>query len=273
MAIKTLINGIETTQLSCDDRGLHYGDGLFETILIQNGQLELWDSHIERMAKGCDVLGIRPPDWQQLAQEAEQLSCKQSIAVLKIIVTRGQGGRGYRCIAQDQAPEPTRILQLHLYPDYPKSNWQQGINLTLCKTKMGCQTQLAGIKHLNRLENILARNEWQDETIAEGIMTDHNGYWIEGTMSNVFVVKAGALYTPDLSRCGVAGVMRQHVIDQAAELGVTCKIQNISPQFAEDADEIFITNSLIRLWPVKNFAGKSYLNWPISTQLMQSLLS
>ena len=273
MATKTLVNGIETSLLSCNDRGLHYGDGLFETILVQEGSPMLWDEHISRMAQGCKQLGMYPPPWKTLEHEANQLCLGSSKAVLKILLTRGVSGRGYRFHSQHEAPKLTRILQLYGYPDYPIINWSQGINLVLCKTKVGCHPQLAGIKHLNRLENILARNEWNDESIAEGVMTDHAGNWIEGTMSNVFIVSDGKLYTPDLSHCGIKGIMRQHIIQLAEEIDIPCQIQTVSTQFALNADEIFVTNSLIGLWPVKNFEGKFYTNWPISTQLRQSLLS
>jgi 4-amino-4-deoxychorismate lyase len=272
MTIKSVINGIDTNSLPVSDRGLHYGDGLFETMLILNGRPQLWDAHVRRLLDGCQRLAIRPPDVQTLHSEALQLSRGQNKAVLKLIITRGSGGRGYRPLKPDQAPEPTRILQLHPYPDYPPHYWQDGIHLRRCQTPVSGHPMLAGIKHLNRIENVLARSEWDDESIAEGIMTDQSGRWIEGIMSNMFLVRDGTLYTPDLSRCGVAGIMRQTVLGKAAELNIVTHIQPIDPEFAARADELFVTNSLIGIWPVQNFEGKIYGSGPITTQLRQSLL-
>ena len=150
MAIKTLINGVESTMLNVDDRGLHYGDGLFETILISNQQPQLWEEHFARLLLGCEKLAIAKPCAETLREECLNLCNGQEKAVLKILITRGSGGRGYRPLPLEQAPEPTRILQLHPYPNYPVENWQNGIQLRMCQTSIYEHPQLAGIKHINR---------------------------------------------------------------------------------------------------------------------------
>lgn len=268
-AIKTFINGIETTHLSCEDRGFHYGDGLFETLRIIEGEPKDWSLHFARLRKGCERLHLAVPDEQHLHEEALAICQEQELAVLKIILTRGKSGRGYR----SEPGQGTRVVQLHAFPNYPVDYWVRGINIRICDTPVSINPKLAGIKHLNRLENVLARNEWQDENIVEGIMTDGQGRWVEGTMTNLFLVKDKVLYTPELSQAGVEGVMRQRVIRRAIDFGITTRIQGINHDFAFDADELFVTNSLIGIWPVKNLEGQSFPVGTITTQLAKSLLS
>jgi len=263
-----LINGVVTDQLAASDRGLQYGDGLFETIAVINGQPQLWEAHIARLTLGCEALKLPLPDSALLLNEAQQLCGDGSPAVLKIIITRGSGGRGYRF------PEPVdarRILSIHPWPDFPRSHYQQGITMTLCNTRLGSNPVLAGIKHLNRLEQVLARNEWQDDDIHEGVMLDVDGSVIEGTMSNLFIVEGSTLITPDLSQCGINGVMRQTVLALAAQLGITTRIETISLARLKAASDCFVTNSIIGLWPVRTLDDITYQQGKITQDLMQAL--
>ena len=195
-----LINGHISERLSAQDRGLQYGDGVFETIAVRQKELLCWEPHYRRLKTGCDFLGIDCPSSSLLINEAAQLEYNSELAVLKIIITRGQGGRGYR------PPVPktpaTRILGLYPWPDYPEENYIQGVKTKICQTRLGHNPQLAGIKHLNRLEQVLARSEWDQPEIAEGLMLDIDDNVIEGTMSNLFIIKDQKLMTPDLSQCG-----------------------------------------------------------------------
>lgn len=243
-----LINGERAEQIAVTDRGLHYGDGLFETIAIHHNTPILWNEHITRLQQGCQKLAIPIPDSIQLREEAEILCQGVEAAVLKIIITRGSGGRGYYTPG---SLKPTRILGLYSWPSYPNSYSQEGVNVICCRTGLGHNSQLAGIKHLNRLEQILARQEWNSEDIAEGIMLDHNGDLIEGTMSNLFIVRNKSLYTPSLHNCGVAGIIRQIILDGAEQLKIPYEIGRITLDDLFLADEVFLTNSLIGLWPVK----------------------
>ncbi len=258
--------------MQASDRGLHYGDGLFETLLIKNQIPQYWRAHLARLLDGCQRLDIKPPCVDKLWDEASRLSRHQERGVLKIIITRGSGGRGYRSSAMDSAAEATRIVQRHPYPDYPEAFWRRGITLRMCHTPLSSHPVLAGIKHLNRLENVLARNEWCDEQVPEGIMKNLSGHWIEGTMTNVFFVKAGQLYTPDLAVCGVRGIMRQMVLEKALELGIQTSTCDIDDKFVESADELFVCNSVIGIWPVREFEGKAYKPGPITSQLRKNLI-
>lgn len=261
-----MINGEMTELLSATDRGLHYGDGLFETIAMINGTPRLWMHHMERLQRGCAVLRLPPPDLQQLHAEALALCGSAERAVLKLVLTRGSGGRGYR-------PPPRvvaqRLLFRYPWPDY--GDLDAGIHLRLCRTPLACNPLLAGVKHLNRLEQVMARAEWDDPTIHEGLMCDLDGQVKEGTMSNLFWVAGGRLYTPDLSRCGVAGVMRAQVMGLASELGIELKIAEIDPQGLAQVDEIFLTNSLIGIWPVRRYAGRDFPPGEVTQRLRLAL--
>jgi 4-amino-4-deoxychorismate lyase len=248
-----LINGNKSEQIPATDRALHYGDGLFETIAIINGQPRHWAAHMARLEWGCEVLGLPSPDLQQLYGEVMALCGEDRRAVLKLVYSRGVGGRGYM---PPQPSSPTRILFRYPWPDYPELS--DGIRVRLCETPIACNPVLAGIKHLNRLEQVLARAEWDDPTIHEGLMCDLDGWVKEGTMSNLFWVKQGRLYTPDLSRCGVAGIMRNQVMALARDLGIAVTIDEITARELAEVDELFLTNSLIGIWPVRHFAGRDF---------------
>ncbi|MEO5574046.1 MAG: aminodeoxychorismate lyase [Gammaproteobacteria bacterium] len=264
----TLINGQQGSQLNVEDRGLLYGDGLFETLAVRNGHPLLWERHVQRLRLGCTHLGIAAPDAENLRAEALAVCQSAQQAVLKIIVTRGCGQRGYR---GHSAKSPTRILTLHSWPDYPLDFKQQGIAVRVCETRMGSNPALAGIKHLNRLEQVLARNEWDDPNVPEGVMLDGAGQVIAGTMTNIFRVRDGHLLTPDLSQCGVAGIMRGLILETAAHMGLPVTISGFKLDELLSAQEIFVCNSLIGLWPVRELAGTILPVGPITRQIAAHL--
>lgn len=242
-----LVNGEVSADFPVRDRGLQYGHGLFETIAIKQGQLPNWDRHMARLTKGCARLSIATPDLSLLKKEAQQLSENVNQGVLKIIYTCGEGGRGYKIPDPSQ---PNRILSLSAWPDYPAGTDQTGVVIRLCETRLGSNPTLAGLKHLNRLEQVLARSEWDDPEISEGLMLDGHGLVIEGTMSNVFFVRNDTLCTPALTQCGVAGIMRELVLELAEKLGISTYMDDFTPIDIFQADEVFLTNSLIGIWPV-----------------------
>lgn len=263
-----LINGEQTNRLDCRNRGLQYGDGLFETIAVQDGRLLLWERHLRRLHAGCRRLAMPQPDREVLLREGMDVCRGTDRGVLKIIITRGMGGRGYGFATKI---DPTRILALYPWPKYPIHNETSGVRVCLCVTRLGCNPALAGIKHLNRLEQVLGRGEWQSADIAEGLMLDGGGHVIEGTMSNVFLVRNGALLTPDLSTCGVQGIIRNLVLEIAGDLGIKHSVGTISVEEMKLADEVFITNSLIGLWPVREFDGSQYSAGCVTHVIAQKL--
>jgi 4-amino-4-deoxychorismate lyase len=249
-----LVNGVAVDTVSVHDRGFQYGDGLFETIAVHRGAPLLWERHMQRLAAGAVRLGMPPPETALLRAEADQLCRGVERGALKIILTRGVSGRGYRSAA---SVSTTRVLSLSPWPDYPPSWTREGVAVRLCQMRLASQPRLAGLKHLNRLEQVLARAEWDDE-YAEGLMQDESGNIIEGTMTNVFLVEEGTLCTPDMTRCGVEGVMRGVALEQAERLGIACRIGPVTATQLEHADELFLTSSLIGLWPVRCVENWSY---------------
>ncbi len=263
-----LIDGKDSDLIAADDRGLLYGDGLFETLAVHNGEPRLWPQHMARLTQGCARLGITPPAADLLHDEARSLCAGSGRAVLKIIVTRGSGGRGYR---PPSPALPRRILSLHPWPDYPEHWSRQGINVRLCDTPLGASPRLAGLKHLNRLEQVLARAEWDDPEIAEGLMLDTAGGLVEGTMSNLFLVRDGRLRTPALERCGVAGVMRARVLELAAQGGIACEVSELGLADLQAADEVFVCNSVIGIWPVRRVQNMEFTPGPVTRFLQQAM--
>jgi len=263
----TLINGTVASQISVLDRAFHYGDGVFETVAVHVGRALLWDSHMERLHTGCLRLGLIAPDVMLLRAEVDALCRGRERAVVKIIVTRGSGGRGY---APPDAPSPTRVVSVWPWPDYPVQNGRIGVSVCWCRTPASVNPRLAGIKHLNRLDQVLARAEWGNE-YTEGLMCDPGGHVVEGTMSNVFAVSGDTLITPDLSQSGVAGVMRAEVMAAAHHLGLRCEEARITGPELEQMGEIFLTNSIIGLWPVKALAARSYAIGKVSQTIQKAI--
>jgi 4-amino-4-deoxychorismate lyase len=260
------VDGQPADALSLKDRGLAYGDGLFETIAVQGGQPILLDRHLMRLADGCARLAIAT-DIELVRQELLSYAAAMGEGVLKLILTRGDGLRGY---AADPAAPGRRILQGNPPAVYPAVHGEQGIRLFPCVTRLSNQPLLAGLKHLNRLEQVLARAEWRDSEHAEGLMLDQVGRVIEGVFSNLFLVRDGVLITPDLKRCGVAGVMRAEILFQAESLAIHTQITDISLEQLQWADEVFICNSVYGVWPVRAYAA---LSWPVGplTRKLQTI--
>ncbi|MHC6224716.1 aminodeoxychorismate lyase [Pseudomonas sp. X10] len=249
------VDGRPATALNLQSRGLAYGDGLFETIAVRSGRPTLLDYHLGRLTLGCQRLGIEvdlPLVRDELCRYASQLG----EGVAKLILTRGDSQRGY---APAVGAMPRRILQGGPAPAYPAHHAEQGVRLFPCRTRLAEQPLLAGLKHLNRLEQVLARAEWQDSEYAEGLMCDTQGRVIEGVYSNLFIVHDGQLLTADLSRCGVAGVMRAALLDRLPALGIPAQVRDLALSDLEQADEVFLCNSVYGVWPVRGFAS---LNWP-----------
>jgi len=253
--LEVLINGKPGDCVAATDRGLLYGDGLFETLAVVGGRPCLWPRHLERLELGCARLGISAPERACLARETARVIGGNQRGVLKIVVTRGSGGRGYR---REPAAPSRRILQFFPPPDYPVAWSQTGVAIRFCATPLSANPVLAGIKHLNRLEQVLARAEWQASEIAEGLMADEQGRVVEGTMSNLFVVSSGELWTPPVDRSGVAGVMRALVLDIALRQGIPARVREIRRPDLERADALFLTNSLIGIWPVRKLERWEY---------------
>lgn len=262
-----LVNGMQSEAVPANDRGLAYGDGVFRTLLVQAGVARHWQHHYRKLAHDCSVLGLRCPPPAVLEEELRAIAPAED-TVVKIIVTRGAGERGYR-----YAPEapPNRIVTAAPIPLYPARNREEGVRVRRCRLRLAQQPALAGVKHLNRLENVLARAEWADDAIAEGLLCDMEERLIGGTMSNVFAVLHGELVTPSLERCGVAGVTRERVLAAAAHRGMPCRIRDLTWAELLAAEEIFLVNSVFGVWPVREVDGHARHGGPVVRDVQQWL--
>jgi 4-amino-4-deoxychorismate lyase len=223
-----------------DDRGLAYGDGLFETVLLRAGTPVLWRYHTERLMKGCQCLNI-PLPCQTALDATWQGDCTAELEVLKLILTRGSGGRGYA-----QPDQVTPRLLSRRTPFQPSiQRWQQGVTVRLCDLRLSRQPRLAGIKHLNRLENVLARQEWSDAVIAEGVLADSEGWVIETTSMNIFWQRAGQVFTPFVDQCGVAGTLRAGLIEQGIVAQAALPLSDLA-----EVERLWVANSVQGVWPV-----------------------
>lgn len=238
-----------------DDRGVAYGDGLFETVLVRDGVPHLWESHLARLARGCRVLGMPMPAEQDLERPLAQAG--QGLAVLKLIVTRGSGGRGY---APPAVPALRLRWQLSAFvPD--ATRWRAGVRVRHCRLRLGHQPVLAGLKHLNRLENVLARSEWSDADTAEGLLCDGDDRLVEATCMNLFWQRGGQLETPRLDRCGVAGTLRAVLLERLPIAEV-----DAAPGVLASAEAVWLGNSVQGVWPVTRLdgaAGEALQHWTI----------
>lgn len=260
----TWIDGHARGDLAADDRGLAYGDGLFETMRVAEGGVPLLDRHLARLVAGCARLGILPPDGALLRREIAAGCARRDSGVLKLVLTRGSGGRGYRA-PRDAAPR--RIISWHAAGAWPADAATAGIRARTCATRLAIGGPLAGLKHLNRLEQVLARSEWQDEAIVEGLMLDAEDLVVCGTMTNLFLVVDGALHTPRLDRCGVAGVARALVLGCAAERGLRVDERRIARAALDSADALFVCNSVVGVWPLRELDGRRCGSSPLVAAL------
>lgn len=242
---RVLVDGEPAASVSALDRGLAFGDGVFRTLRIAAGRPLNWARHYERLRADCALLGLPLPQEAGLLHEIRRVAPGDAVA--KVILTRGSGGRGYAPPPQARA---TRIVAAFDLPALLAERGEEGIVARRCALTLSEQPRLAGAKTLNRLENVLARAEWDDPAIAEGLLCDAAGHVIEGTMSNVFMVRAGIVTTPSLARCGVAGAQRARVLDLLGERAIRAEVRDVAFAELAGADEIFLTNSLIGAWPV-----------------------
>ncbi len=265
----TLVNGQPSALVEAFDRGLAYGDGLFETIALVQGQVQLWQAHRQRFIAGLLSLNIVTDtacaealiNTLTLELKTAYVLFDRPDGVIKITVTRGTGGRGY---AAPRSAVPTRIVAIMPWPSGRELLSSTGVRVRLCRHRWSHNVALAGIKHLNRLDQVLARSECFDETIHEGIMLDQNGGVVSGAMSNLFIEVDGILITPKLDQCGIKGTMAEHIIAMAQKNGIRVLHQRVSLNDLMKADAVFMTNSINGIWPVVELFDDVSSQWPIS---------
>lgn len=262
-----LINGSFDHTISPFDRGFAYGDGVFRTLVMREGVPESWPQHYQKLVADCAAINIVCPSAELLMSDLQQLflldaQSAENSSVAKIIITRGEGNRGY---TPPPITAPMRVVTKSAMPQYPEERFSQGVNLIVCETRLAAQPLLAGIKSLNRLENVLARMEWHNPDIADGIFLDANDNVIECTAANIFARFGDTLITPNLTQCGVAGITRQRIIDLAHTIPLKISVETFGLEKLLLADEAIICSSLYGAFQVKSVQVKSTQEKSIKT--------
>ena len=264
----TLIDGIPDGRIDFLDRGFAYGDGVFRTMRIQVGRVLHWDRHYAKLSEDCARLDIVCPLKALLADELQRVAEVHPQGVARIIVTRGAGGRGY---GAPENPKPTRVVSGFDYANSAQSRVQTGVQIRWCRTRVTEQPALAGVKHLNRLDSVLARSEWTHRDIVEGLMLDRDGWVIEGTMTNVFVLEGNRLTTPILDVAGVAGMQRDRLMSKCVGERLDCLEGRISRDRLLGAEAVYLTNSVIGLWWVARLDDRVWSSHPMTARLVAQI--
>ena len=259
--LECLVNGEISRQVSTQDRGLQYGDGLFETLAVRRGVPRYWQAHVNRLGEGCKRLGLPMPPQAVLLREVQTVSAGRQNCVVKIILTRGVSGRGYLPGTPEHA---NRIVCSYLWPQDPGELVETGIRTRICNLRLALQPALAGMKHLNRLEQVMARAEWSDRSIHEGILLDSEDHVISAISSNIFLVSGGQLLTPRLDRCGVRGVMRAIILKG---FKTRCEQRRIMLDMLPEADEVFVCNSVRGVFPITRIDHWEYTIGPVTREI------
>lgn len=253
------IDGQLADALPLPDRGLDFGDGLFETLLVVEGVPRLLELHLQRLQEGLQTLAF--PDC--LAEIKNQIDAVSSAAhfpteaAMRVTVTRGGGARGYLPPAH---PKPRVIITLSKLADKHHGEMSAPARLKIANIRWGCQPALAGIKHLNRLEQVLAAREREAAGVDEVLMLDQQGHVISVSAGNIFIRQGDCLLTPLLDNCGVRGTRRRLIMQALAPaLGLQVREAEILESQLQSADEVFYCNALVGVRPVTSLAAHS---WP-----------
>lgn len=252
-----LVDGRLQDTVAALDRGLLYGDGLFETIRFVRGIAPLWPRHMQRLLHGCERLRLTAPDPVLLWAEAQAATQGMADAVLRITLTRGVGARGY---AIPEAARATRIVAGFAMPEIAAGAYRDGVRLHLCETRLAAQPLLAGLKHLNRLEQVLARAEWSDPAIAEGLLCDVRGNAVTATAANLFAVVDGVPVTPAVDCCGVAGVLRAELLAMLPQ----AQVRDLPLAECLAAGELFLSSSIRGILPVQAVGDTVFAPGPVA---------
>ncbi|QJT21980.1 aminodeoxychorismate lyase [Aeromonas media] len=264
-----LINGIPTEAVSARDRGLAYGDGHFTTMLVKQGQVIWWPAHLARLQHACARLGFAELPWDTLATEVAQLAAGQTQAVAKIVLTRGSGGRGYDGAGCNT---PTRIVSLAPYPAHYLGWQQNGIAALICQQQLGDAPMLAGLKTLGRLEQVLLKSELAARGGVEGIVLNSRGFLVEGVSANLFWRRGKTVFTPDLSRAGIDGIMRKRVIMMLKQMGIELRVVEAPLESLWQAEEVWLTNTLMGIVPVTSIGDVHYPSPVLIRRLQERLV-
>ncbi len=260
-----LVNGEIAEHISVTDRGLNYGDGLFETMAVVRGRPRWWQEHMDRLCAGCERLGMKAPPQAVLLREIQTVSAGQPRCVVKIILSRAANGRGYH---PSVGAPPVRVVSSHPWLQEIEREASTGVMAHICDLKLSIQPRLGGMKHLNRLEQVLASSELDGLEATEGILMDIEGHVISAISANIFLVFRQQFLTPRLDRSGVRGVLRARILKF---FKARCELRRVSPEMLEQASEIFLCNSVRGIIPVCHVDERTYPIGPVTRELQSWL--
>lgn len=263
------INGVESDSVSVSDRAFQYGDGCFTTVLVEEGSPRLWPQHLKRLQNTLLKLNIAAPDWSPISRTVMSLAQNYpEKGVIKILISRGAGGRGYSPAGCQQTQV---MISDFAWPAHYETWQQEGIELGVCQQRLGLVPMLAGLKHLNRLEQVMLKQEIEANGWLDAVVLDIHDHITETCASNIFWRHGQILYTPELSQAGVHGLMRAHVCELAKELGYCLEFVKSPLDALLCADEVFITNALMALVPVTKIQSETYDERSASEAIMKRL--
>lgn len=265
-----LVNGETDNSISAFDRGLNYGDGLFETMVVVENRIRFFSDHLERLQKGCEKLALNMPAHNTIESDLNKLCAaqKESTFIFKILLTRGSSGRGY---LPSKEVATTRVSSSHSFPAELSELQRDGLKVHLCDTRLSLNAALAGIKHTNRLEQVMASLERVDTKYDEGLVLSLDDYVVEGTKSNIFWQSGGEFYTPSIEHCGVAGVTRAKVIEILENANHTVNIGEYRLTDVASADLVFMTNSTMLIAQVRQLGKSTWSAQPLIEKFRQTL--
>ncbi len=266
-------HGARVESIPVDDRGLQYGDGVFETIAIRDARPRFWSAHVDRLRAGAERLGLSLPVENLLERDLEralaQTTVNTNFLTAKIVLTAGVGARGYR----RQPDSPCRTLVgVFEASELPAECYREGVDTVLCDTTVSEQPRLAGLKTLSRLDQVVASREWDDDEIFDGLMCDSSRRLVCGTRTNLFLIRDNHIMTPALDRCGVEGIMRRQILDGLSGNQIECSVTEIPAAALDDADEVFVCNSQVGVLPVRRCGTR---HWPVGegTQSIMAMMA
>ncbi len=264
-----LVNGVETDYIKADDRGLLYGDGIFETIAIKDSKPRLLEMHFERLKESATKLSIQGFDIDNLTKDIDLIVSKSGYcdAVVRITITRGVGERGYASLSL----EANVVVSISPFPEYIYEKRNSGIDAIFATIFLNKDSYLSGIKHLNRLTQVLVANEAANKGVDEALVLSEEGCVIEGSKSNVFFVFDDIVKTPKIEDYGVAGIMRRRIFDVAKDAGYRVIEANITLDDLLDVKEVFVTNSVIGIWPVATLNGREFSQFSCAEKFLKLL--
>jgi len=249
------VNGHKTDTVSVLDRGFSYGDGIFTTIKVKRGQCLLLTQHLVRLQHGITTLAITQIDFKLLLDDLTNKARQLDDGVLKVIITRGIGQRGYSSVGCES---PTIVISTGSLPAIYQEWQQQGIAVGISTIALGINPLTAGIKHLNRLEQVLVKQQIDQNQWLDAIVLDCQACVIETSMANLFWRTGDKVFTPSLDFSGVNGLMRQQVIDHLTAKGVSVSQDRFKLSSVMDADEVFMTNCLMGITPINMIESKAF---------------